>query len=214
MSEEEFLALDDRAFECLESVKTDAEYAKEIYDIIEYGGISGVIWISAVDQHAQKKYVANETEIKIIELLGDTLEYEMKSPIALGEENIDAEDLYYRDEIRLFFADLEQYSRSDWFPPYEDIIKMAKYYYCVDQVLDIRYMSTNADGSMGRGDKILTGDANLDHVVDLYDVIHITKHVAMNFEFTALQKAITDVNNDGVLNCADAVSVGMQIIEV
>jgi len=215
MSEEEFLALDDRAFECLESVKVDAERAKEVYDFIEYGGISGVIRIHAGDQHAQKKYVANETEIKIIELLGDTIEYEMKSPIALGKENIDAEDLYYDDEIRLFFADLEQYSRSDWFPPYEDIIKMAKCYYCVDQVLDIGYMSTNVDlGSLVRGDKILIGDANLDHVVDLYDVIHITKHVAMNFEFTALQKAITDVNNDGIVNSVDAVSVGMQIIEV
>ena len=216
MSEEEFLALDDRAFECFESIKNDAEFAVEVYDsgFFEYGGISGVIRISVGDQHVQKKYVANETEIKIIELLGDTIEYEMKSPIALGKENIDAEDLYYRDEIRLFFADLEQYSRSDWFPPYEDIIKMAKCYYCVDQVLDIRYMSTYVDtGSMGRGDKILIGDANLDHVVDLYDVIHITKHVAMNFEFTALQKAITDVNNDGIVNSVDAVFVGMQIME-
>ena len=62
-------------------------------------------------------------------------------------------------------------------------------------------------------EEILIGDANLDKSVDLYDAVHIAEYVAMNFEFTDLQKAITDVNNDGIVNSVDAVSVGMQIME-
>ena len=213
MSEEEFLALGEDAWGFHYEVKSDAEYFIQVSDTTAYGGISGNVFAELYLEDEGVKYTANITEKEISALLGDTVEYNIDSPISLDVEELLENNLYYGNLLWISFPEYEVYSGTNDISD-EEILEFAKCCYCVNQVIEVKYSDYGAALSVEpSNEEILIGDANLDKSVDLYDVIHITKHVAMNFEFTALQKAITDVNNDGIVNSVDAVSVGMQIME-
>lgn len=160
--------------------------------------------IFRMDVLGKDYYIPNVTETEIKKLLGDTVEYDMSSPI-----EFDKHDLYF------------QVMFSVWFPEFncqldetEKIIKFAKCWYCVDQVISLDYYWNNIDLSVEpSNEKIITGDVNLDKTVDLYDVVWIAKHLINVFELTEGQQAVGDINEDGKTDLYDAIGIAKTLIE-
>ena len=205
MSDEEFLALDgaqDMYTEIENDVNSVEQYGE---DLILYGGISGHL----VELHVQDtNYNANATEQAIEKLLGGTVNYQIESPI-----NIAVDDLFYEYKFHLYFNDMDKSAVTGEITE-EDIMEMAKCWYCVNQVIDIGYWESLLIGmDVAPGDEpILTGDANFDKSVDIYDVIWISNYIIENYRFTDAQKVISDVNGDSTVDVGDAVKVAMYVL--
>ena len=142
---EELFAMSDEEFLQLES-------AQYYYDAIKFdvvgderynpAGISGCMssWLEKKDLGV--KYTANITESQIENLLGDTLEYRINSPISVDVEYLMSIGMFaYQNIFSVDFPTLEKSVSSDIIED-EDIIQFAKCCYCVNQVIPVSYEMT------------------------------------------------------------------------
>lgn len=113
MSDEEFLALE----------KAEAYFEKLKKDTEMYDGISGTLYMNVSDEGTG--YESDVTEEKITELLGNTVNYEMTSPVSSDSNDI----IYYRTMMFLYFPDYNKAETDD------EIMGFSKCWYCVDQVV-------------------------------------------------------------------------------
>jgi len=195
MSDEEFLALDN-AQSYYESIKGDT------------GNVSGTLWLCLTEEDVDVKYTANVTESEISRLLGDTVEYEINSPISLDFEDM----LVYGNIFDVWFNEYTDNLRDEDMND-KEMFKFAKCYYCVEQVIDVAYYHSAQVLLPAQGDKqILTGDVNVDKKVDIYDAIWIASDLANVFDFTDGQRLIGDINEDGECNLYDAVEIAKSLM--
>lgn len=118
---EELLAMSDEEFLTLE--KAEAYYEKLKKDTEMYDGISGTLYMNVSDEGTG--YEADVTEEKITELLGDTVNYEISSPLSSD---------IYSTMMFLYFPDYNKAETDD------DIMEFSKCWYCVDQVVKMYHM--------------------------------------------------------------------------
>lgn len=209
MSDEEFLALDG-AEGMYKTIEADAKSYTKIFDIEEYGGISGVLIVDCIDN---EEYVPNFTEKKIETLLGDTVNYEIDSPIVLDVETLLKEKLYYGNYMFVGFNDYVLSGElQEW--TLDDIMKFTKCWYCVDQVFNIHYYGWGYTLSSAPGEKITaaSGDANCDGTVDLYDAIWVAYDMIGVIDLTEGQIAMCDMTQDGKIDLYDAIKIAEKLL--
>lgn len=209
MSDEEFFELYG-AEDYYDEVRCDAEGVWEHFDTVTYGGISGKVMASALDERTN--YTANETEMAIEELLGDTVKYDIVSPISLDWSYLEENWLYYGDIFWVSFPDYDLYAETNDITD-KEIIEFAKCWYCVDQVVNINYYHFNDDLAAAPSDEqVLTGDVNFDKTVNLYDSIWLAKGLIKKYKLTDAQLYIADVNKDGSANVFDLIILSRRLI--
>ncbi len=142
-------------------------------------------------------YKANITENQITELLSDSdMEAKIQSPIYCTDEFL------YDNYYVITFTDFVNAE-----PTEENIISFAKCGYCVNQVIELPYLSTYSTPEINSGDKVISGDVTCDRNIDIYDVIWIASDLSGIFEFTDAQKTVGDVNDDGECDLYDAIEI-------
>lgn len=209
MSDKEFFELYG-AEAYYDEVKRDAEEVIQLFDTVTYGGISGAVMASALDERTN--YTANETEMAIEELLGDTVNYEIVSPISLDWNYLEENWLYYGDIFWVRFPDYYLYSQTNDITD-KEIIEFAKCWYCVDQVVNINYHHFNDVLAAAPDDEqVLSGDVNFDKSVNLYDGIWLAKGLIKKYKLTDAQLYIADVNSDGSVNVFDLIILSRRLI--
>ncbi|MGN0620502.1 MAG: dockerin type I repeat-containing protein [Porcipelethomonas sp.] len=198
MPDEEFLALGGSVYSYYH---LDAEFMYQYVDNFKAGyffmPLNGLQFFG---------YQANITEDKIAELLGDSVKYEVESPI-FPSINGSEEGSY---------LDLTNYLKYT-FPDYtgntdEDIMMRAKIAYCITQVM---HFYTEHYGTGGTDEKTTTvqGDVNVDMTLDVFDAIYIAKDSVGQIRFTDLQKKIGDMNNDGNTDVFDAIAIAKDTVK-
>lgn len=153
----------------------------------------------------EDEYRANETEQNLHELLEDSLEYEIISPI-----NVSVTDgaIYYDYLLSITFPEYNNVAVSD-----ENILTFIKIRQCVNQIIPLYNNRLCNPISISTDKKqVLTGDVNLDETVDLYDVIWIGGHLINKFELTEGQQSVGDINSDGVCDLYDAIEISKQLM--
>lgn len=153
----------------------------------------------------EDEYRANETEQNLHELLEDSLEYEIISPI-----NVSVTDgaIYYDYLLSITFPEYNNVAVSD-----ENILTFIKIRQCVNQIIPLYNNRLCNPISISTDKKqVLTGDVNLDETVDLYDVIWIGSHLINKFELTEGQQSVGDINSDGVCDLYDAIEISKQLM--
>lgn len=209
MSDEEFFELYS-AESCYNEVKRDAEEVTELFDTVTYGGISGKLMISLPNERAD--YTANETEMAIEELLGDTVNYDIASPISLDWNYLEENWLYYGNLLWVTFPDYNIYAKTNDITD-KEIIEFAKCWYCVNQVINIYYYRFNNDlAAPPSEEQVLSGDVNFDKTVNLYDSIWLAKGLIKKYKLTDAQLYIADVNKDGSANVFDLIILSRRLI--
>lgn len=211
MSDEEFFALEN-AKAYYDEVKADSEYFVQVSECKEYGGISGTVWTWLYEEDENVKYTANVTEMEIEELLGDTVKYEIDSPISLDTDYLMDNLLFYGNIFWVDFPDYDLYSQTSNIT-HKEIIEFTKCWYCVNQVIDINYYHFGTDLSPAPDDEqVLSGDVNFDKSVNLYDGIWLAKGLIKKYKLTDAQLYIADVNSDGSVNVFDLIILSRRLI--
>ncbi len=211
MSDEEFLALEN-AQTYYNEVKADSEYFMQVSNSKTYGGISGKVWTNLYEDEGPK-YTANQTEREIKELLGDSVKYEISSPISLDVNYLVDNFLYYGNILMVEFPEYNLYSQTNTITD-KEIIEFSKCWYCVNQVIDVDYWHFLDVLSSEPGDEqVVTGDVNFDKNFNLYDVIWIAKSLINEFELTKAQVIVADTNGDGVADLHDAINLAKKLME-
>ena len=198
MSDEEFLQLEN-AEGYYNRVRSDVVG----FDRYEPAGISGVVreWLEKEDLGV--KYTANITESQIKRLLGDTVEYKIKSPISVDVEYLMSIGKFaFQNTFLVRFPTLEKSVDSDNIED-EDIMKMAKCWYCVNQVIPVEYDFTISIPWGGSSEDMIIGDVNFDLEVNTLDLIYMAKFNLNFFIPTEAQITMGDLNKDGNLDCLD-----------
>lgn len=212
MSDEEFFALEN-AKTYYDEVKADSEYFMQVFDDKAYGGISGKVWTWLYEEDENVKYTANVTEMEIEELLGDTVKYEIESPISLDTDYLMDNLLYYGNILMVVFPEYDLYSQTNNIT-HKEIIEFSKCWYCINQVIEINYWHFLDDLSPASSEEqVLTGDVNFDKSVNLYDSIWLAKGLIKKFRLTDAQLYIADVNSDGSVNVFDLILLSRRLIE-
>lgn len=207
MNKEEFLALKG-ADSCYDMIKEDAEYCRPFFDSLDSRGISGVICLFP-DYADTKKYKANITEMELKELLGDTVKYEIGSPIC--DYNGFVREGIFLNRLVIYFPDYEKSNRTEKIDD-KYITEFAKCWYCALQAVDIDYEPYGTDyGSFS--EEIVPCDVNLDLTFDLNDVIWVSKSLVKQFELSELQVNIADTNKDGKADLTDAIALSRKLLE-
>lgn len=213
MSDEEFFALPN-AKEYYDEVKSDSERFVQVSEIKEYGGISGMVWTWLYEEDENVKYTANVTEMEIEELLGDTVKYEIDSPISLDVDYLMDNLLYYGNIFWVNFPDYNLYSQTDNIT-HKEIVEFTKCWYCVNQVIDINYYHYGWVLSPAPGDEqVITGDVNFDKNVNILDAIWIAKGLIKQYKLTAAQLKIADINNDDNVNVFDVILLMRKVMSI
>ncbi len=209
MSDEEFFELYG-AESRYDEVRRDAEGVWEHFDKVTYSGISGELMISLPDEKAD--YTANETEMAIEKLLGDTVKYEIVSPISLDWNYLEENWVYYGNILWVRFPDYNLYAETNDITD-KEIIEFAKCWYCVNQVINIYYSHIGSVLAAAPGDEqVLSGDVNFDKTVNLYDSIWLAKGLIKKYKLTDAQLYIADVNKDGSANVFDLIILSRRLI--
>ena len=153
----------------------------------------------------EDEYRANETEQNLHELLEDSLEYEIISPI-----NVSVTDgaIYYDYLLSITFPEYNNVAVSD-----ENILTFIKIRQCVNQIIPLYNNRLCNPISISTDKKqVLTGDVNLDETVDLYDAVWIGSYLINKFSFTESQLSIGDVNGDGICDLYDAIEIAKTLL--
>ena len=177
----------------------------ENYEEMLENEISMVYTVEARSVLREDEYRANETEQNLHELLEDSLEYEIISPI-----NVSVTDgaIYYDYLLSITFPEYNNVAVSD-----ENILTFIKIRQCVNQIIPLYNNRLCNPISISTDKKqVLTGDVNLDETVDLYDVIWIGGHLINKFELTEGQQSVGDINSDGVCDLYDAIEISKQLM--
>ena len=211
MSEEEFLALDETANSCYYDMKSIPEgEARAIYGInnmqgssnvpdyealkvmySDYVGLRGVF--DCTVKSSDKEYIPYETEKCIQYLLGDSVEYTVKSPLMSGSSYFD-----WRLEVSITDFKLKFSEITD-----EDILYLAKFEYCIMQAdSNLLYLSPYVDifshasnyGEVNGDDKLTAGDA-------AYIAKKLAEQKADELPETA------DFNGDGKITALDCAEI-------
>ena len=167
------------------------------------GRLSGAVFtpihaLSEVD-YLNNYYVANITELRLEKLLGDTIKCYIGTPINMEiEDPTYLESYFYPNNIYVSFVPFIDKSS----PTHEEIMKMAKCVYCVNQVIPCFYDSM-VPGGMPETDHLKIGDVNFDKEVNTLDLIYMAKFNLNFFMPTEAQIAMGDLNKDGNLDCLD-----------
>lgn len=201
MSDEEFLELlaQENKEYYYEEVKGDAEYYEEFFGFDFYGGLSGRL-SKIIDN--ENDYTANETEMRIQSVLGNTVNYTIRSPISVDKNYLEQNGIYYGNILYVSFPDLN-FNAEYQDIPNEAIISMTKCWYCVDQVFDIHYEACDTLLSSSDDEQVLQGDVNFDRAVNMSDLVHMSKLNVSYYKSTDAQNIIGDLNNDGNMNTLD-----------
>ncbi len=215
MNDEEFLAL-----EC------DGISAKGLYDVIEmnknkvttlsntteYGGISGSLMRRLNDEDYGSVYTANITEADLENLIGNTVDYSIVSPISITSPGLEFTP-YYADIIWVEFPDYYLSAEEDNITD-EQVVEFAKCWFCVSQIIsDFELYGYDNDMSIPDNGEVLDGDVNFDKNFNLYDVIWIAKSLINEFELTEAQVIVADTNGDGVADLHDAINLAKKLME-
>ena len=153
----------------------------------------------------EDEYRANETEQNLHELLEDSLEYEIISPI-----NVSVTDgaIYYDYLLSITFPEYNNVAVSD-----ENILTFIKIRQCVNQIIPLYNNRLCNPISISTDKKqVLTGDVNLDETVDLYDAVWIGSYLINKISFTESQLSIGDVNGDGICDLYDAIEIAKTLL--
>ena len=216
MNDEDFLALSGRMGD-----------GQVYYNVIEYGvndqyladyvrDLSGSLSIYVSDKDSA--YVEDETEAIVRSALEDTVKYTINSPTF-------EDDMYYSHIFQIVFPDYyisaENNTISD-----KQIMEFAKCWFCVDQVFEISYDGFDSDSVLPEPssepteateetinwllpiwEKVtLKGDADLDGIVSLSDVIAVSKY-SLSHNLYPLKNDVAyvnaDMNQDGDINAVD-----------
>ncbi|MCM1227454.1 MAG: dockerin type I repeat-containing protein [Clostridium sp.] len=205
MSDEEFLALE-KAEEYVAIATGDVNAVYTLFDYTEYGGLSGLIFDSIAEGDVGERYKTNITEAEIENLLGDTVNYEISSPlIGLNIWHPEESDfIHYGWLMFVSFPDYEIGSTETTKASQTQIMEFAKCWYCVNQVIDLDYYNYGYDlSSSPSNEKVLTGDVNLDKKIDVTDVEYMLMDMNGKIKFTDPQKYIADVNGDEIYDEKD-----------
>ena len=157
-------------------------------------------------------YTANITEMELEKLIGNTIEYEMGSPIITPtkyEKNPTKDSIYYIQQVEVAFSGFDiNGTISD-----EKLLNFAKCWFCINQVMDFYYYDPSLDYDINWDEKVLDGDVNFDKNFDLYDIIWIAKSLINEFELTEAQVIVADTNGDGVADLHDAINLAKKLME-
>lgn len=117
-----------------------------------------------------------------------------------GSENSYSDGLLFTVKFRLLTADFTstqvkfEYSQPDTFDEsYEDVV--------------LSFDNANVC-------RVLTGDVNLDNVVNIADATQIQKYLVDLATFDEIQKNLADVNNDGVVSILDSTEIQKYIADI
>lgn len=204
---EQLFAMSDEEFLKLESAK--GLYDERLTDV--YSPVGPVITASASHwlDGDNGEYTRGETEKKLTELLGDTVEYEFTDPIdyaakinaqCMPEGYHTEEDLIdYYSVFKIYFPDF--YRDADDDTPF-DSMRFAKCRYCVDQIIPMKYDVAGVPGGQG----VFTsrrGDADRNGTVDLADATLIAKHNIGAASLDSARKLACDMNGDNKIDALD-----------
>ena len=211
MSEEEFLALDETANSCYYDMKSIPEgEARAIYGInnmqgssnvpdyealkvmySDYVGLRGVF--DCTVKSSDKEYIPYETEKCIQYLLGDSVEYTVKSPLMSGSSYFD-----WRLEVSITDFKLKFSEITD-----EDILYLAKFEYCIMQAdSNLLYLSPYVDIFSHASNY---GEANGDDKLTAGDAAYIAKKLAEQKADELPETA--DFNGDGKITALDCAEI-------
>lgn len=208
MSDEDFLKLDG-AQKLYDYIKHyDAEFYYYHLDskggeLEVFGGISGWLFgvvVNGIDRVKGKEYTANITEAKIENLLGNNINYRIEGPTDLTKYGI----IYNNLSIHCNDLKIDRNEDHDLEISDSNISDMAKFWYCVNQVIELGYVAINESLDPAPGnEKVMTGDVNLDMKIDLTDVDYMEKGLSGELKLTESQMEIADVNGDGTFDELD-----------
>ena len=211
MSEEEFLALDETANSCYYDMKSIPEgEARAIYGInnmqgssnvpdyealkvmySDYVGLRGVF--DCTVKSSDKEYIPYETEKCIQYLLGDSVEYTVKSPLMSGSSYFD-----WRLEVSITDFKLKFSEITD-----EDTLYLAKFEYCIMQAdSNLLYLSPYVDIFSHASNY---GEANGDDKLTAGDAAYIAKKLAEQKADELPETA--DFNGDGKITALDCAEI-------
>lgn len=211
MSDEEYFALENKnAAYFYDDIKDDYESVKQVFDIIDYGGISGKVCKSLGD--GKTAYTANVTERLIESALGNIVEYEIDSPISLDIDYLMKNNLYYGDIFMVTFPEYNLYSQDTDITD-KKIIEFAKCCYCVNQIINVDYQYYNSVLLPAPSEQVLTGDVNFDKAVNISDALYIVKSQLNLIELTDAQCVIADMNDDDIVDQLDTYILVDSVIE-
>lgn len=205
MSDEDFLDLEG-AKKFYNEIYEDAHKAIYSLDSTEtFFELTGVFYVVSPNSLPKPGYKANLTEKQLNYLLDDSIEYDMTTPINLFKWN---DDPYrYIQMMTVFFPEYHTDVITE-----DNIMILSKSYYCINQVLPLKYSPSDVDFGLGPGEIVIQGDVNVDEIFDLYDAIWIAKHLVHTFTLTKGQQEIGDMNGDGVCDLYDVIEIAKSLL--
>ena len=210
MSEEEFLALDDIAKGCYYDMEaTPVAAAEAIYSINNpdssempdyetlkqmYGdhiGLTGVFFSTV--KSSDTEYIPYETEKFIQYLLGDSVEYTIKSPLISGQYFFDWMLQINVNDYKLKISEITD----------DDILYLAKFEYCIMQTNSkLSHLAPYTDLFSS---KLNYGEANGDNKLTAADAAYIARKLAEQKADELPETA--DFNNDGEVTALDCAKI-------
>ena len=219
MSKEEFFALKSNEYTTGEDLYNLFEdYALQHLEYYQNEYNKDCMYLSAdfmrllEDEDENKIYTANITEMEIQKLVGDAAKCEIGSPISLDSKFLMENGIFYGNILYVVFPEYESLEETTTLPE-EKALKIAKCWFCVNQVIEMGYNSVLYDLSPSYNEKVIDGDVNFDKKFDLYDVIWIAKSLINEFELTEAQVIVADTNGDGVADLHDAINLAKKLME-
>lgn len=197
---------------------TFCDYTLEIFDYYKEQYNESKMYLSAnfvkslKDEDENVIYTANITEMEIEELIGDTAECIITSPITIDTDSTTDNVRWGSRKIHVNFPEYESLFEDTTIVPEDKALEIAKCWYCISQIIPMQYNSVLYCGSEDDGFNVKDGDVNVDNTIDLYDVIWIASDLAGVFDFTEGQKVIGDVNADEECNLYDAVDIAKTLM--
>lgn len=211
MSKEEFLDLDETAEECYNDIETTPKVAAETYYMdqmfnssipdyevlkVMYGHLTGLVgtFYCTVDAY-DMEYFPYETEKCIKYLLGNCVEYSIKSPLYSGAN-------YYPDWQ--FVVSIDDYSLNISEITDEDILYLAKFEFCIKQahskLYELAFYNDIASPAL-----IKYGEANGDDKLTAADAAFIARKLAEQKADELPETA--DFNRDGNITALDCAKI-------
>jgi hypothetical protein len=192
-----------------EEIKDDTERYNKLFDTEVYGGISGYITNFGTETDY---YQANITESQLEELLGDTVNYEISSPINSYKGDFTETEIWLSNWFSVTFPDYNLYAGTDNIDD-TTIMEFAKCWYCINQVLPVQYATFGYDIDASSNLAVTFGDVNVSGTVDVFDAIYIAKDSVGTINFTDFQKKVGDMNGDGECDVFDAIAVAKETVQ-